>query len=302
MPPETSKHGSAQQGSSALTDSEVLTRAAAALSLPLTPRQIEQLLAYRDTLLKWNKVYNLTAIRNPRDMLEHHLVDCLAVVPPLQRWLQAQQSPGLPAEAADTAQTAVRTARSEETPSGATATSIAATPAATPAAAPVDLVPVAAPAICPIRVLDVGSGGGLPGVVLAIVIPQWQIDCVDTVAKKATFVRQVAAELGLRNLHSLHARAENLPGGPDKASYALIISRAFAALGDFCDWTQHLLARGGTWVAMKGQVPEPEIQDLPPDIEVFHVEQLLIPGLSVQRCLVWMRPRAETGPDLGATT
>ena len=149
----------------------------------------------------------------------------------------------------------------------------------------------------PIRVLDVGSGGGLPGVVLAIVMPKWQVDCVDAVAKKATFVRQVAAELGLRNLHGLHARAENLQGGPNGGPYALITSRAFASLADFCALTRHLLMPGGAWVAMKGLVPETEMRALQAEVDVFHVEQIQVPGLPVQRCLVWMQARAATPTD-----
>lgn len=139
----------------------------------------------------------------------------------------------------------------------------------------------------PIRLLDVGSGGGLPGVVLAIVDPVWDVSCVDTVGKKAAFIRQVAGELALPNLHSLQARVEALPG----PRFDVITSRAFASLADFVRLTRPLLAADGVWLAMKGRSPDDEIAALAPDIEVFHVEPLVVPGLEAERCLVWLRPR-----------
>jgi len=139
----------------------------------------------------------------------------------------------------------------------------------------------------PLRLLDVGSGGGLPGVVLAAVEPGWDVTCVDTVGKKAAFVRQVAAELGLPNLHAEHARVESLKAPP----FDLITSRAFASLPDFVQLTRPLLAPGGVWMAMKGKPPSDEVAALPSDMEVFHVEPLTVPGLDAERCLVWMRPR-----------
>ncbi len=135
------------------------------------------------------------------------------------------------------------------------------------------------------RLLDVGSGGGLPGVVLAACLPQLQVTCVDTVAKKAAFVRQVAAELGLPNLHSVHTRVESMRAGP----FDIITSRAFASLGDFTRLTQPLLAPKGQWMAMKGKTPDDELAELPPHVDVFHVEPLSVPGLEAQRCLVWMK-------------
>jgi 16S rRNA (guanine527-N7)-methyltransferase len=137
------------------------------------------------------------------------------------------------------------------------------------------------------RLLDVGSGGGLPGVVLAACLPQLQITCVDTVAKKAAFIRQAAAELQLGNLQAAHARVESLQARP----FHVITSRAFASLPDFIRWTQPLLAPGGQWMAMKGKRPDDEIAELPAHVDVFHVEPLQVPGLEAQRCLVWMRPR-----------
>lgn len=137
------------------------------------------------------------------------------------------------------------------------------------------------------RLLDVGSGGGLPGVVIATLLPGWDVTCVDAVAKKTAFVRQVAGVLGLPNLHAVHSRIEDLQAPP----FPLITSRAFASLADFAALTRRHLAPGGAWVAMKGRAPEDEMAALPPNIDVFHVEPLSVPGLDAQRCLVWMQPR-----------
>lgn len=138
------------------------------------------------------------------------------------------------------------------------------------------------------RVLDVGSGGGLPGVVLAVLAPSLDVSCVDTVGKKAAFIRQVAGQLALPGLHALHARVESLP----PARYDVITSRAFASLKDFTALTAHLLQPAGVWMAMKGKRPDDEMAALPPSVSVFHVEQLQVPGLAADRCLVWMRPAA----------
>lgn len=137
-----------------------------------------------------------------------------------------------------------------------------------------------------LTLLDVGSGGGLPGVVLAILQPGWRVTCVDAVAKKVGFIRQAALELGLPNLHAEHARVEELP--PVHAD--VVISRAFASLPDFTAWTRQHLAPSGVWVAMKGKHPSDEINALPADIEVFHVERLQVPGLNAERCAIWLRP------------
>jgi 16S rRNA (guanine527-N7)-methyltransferase len=136
------------------------------------------------------------------------------------------------------------------------------------------------------RVLDVGSGGGLPGVVLAVMLPALDVTCVDTVGKKAAFVRQVALTLQLANLHAEHCRVEQLKARP----FDLITARAFASLADFSRLTRHLLAPGGVWMALKGKHPADEIAALPADVSVFHVERLSVPGLDAERCLVWMRP------------
>ncbi len=136
----------------------------------------------------------------------------------------------------------------------------------------------------PLRVLDVGSGAGLPGVVLAICCPGLAVDCVDTVAKKAAFIQQVAAQLQLGNLRGLHERVERLSG-----PYDLICSRAFASLADFVNWSGQALAEEGVWMAMKGKRPSEEIASLPAHVGVFHVEPLQVPGLAAERCLVWLR-------------
>jgi 16S rRNA (guanine527-N7)-methyltransferase len=138
------------------------------------------------------------------------------------------------------------------------------------------------------RLLDVGSGGGLPGAVFAILQPELNVSCVDTVGKKVAFVRQVALELGLRNLHAEHARVEQLQAPP----FQIVCARAFASLADFTRLTTTLLAPGGVWLAMKGKRPNDEIAALPVGVDVFHVEPIEVPGLAAERCLVWMRPRA----------
>jgi 16S rRNA (guanine527-N7)-methyltransferase len=137
------------------------------------------------------------------------------------------------------------------------------------------------------RILDVGSGGGLPGVVLALVEPAWEVTCIDAVGKKAAFVRQVAGELALPNLHALHARVEAVSCLP----FDVITARAFASLPGLVHLTRPLVAPGGVWMAMKGRRPDDELAALPSDIDVFHVEPLTVPGLDADRCLIWMRPR-----------
>ena len=196
----------------------------------MTEAQRHQLLGYMDLIQKWNKVYNLTALRDPADMLTHHLLDSLTAIAPLRRHTQGQ----------------------------------------------------------PIKVLDVGSGGGLPGVVLAICMPELNVSCVDTVAKKAAFVQQVAVSLKLPNLRGLHARVESLTD-----PYQVICSRAFASLPDFVTWSRSALAEGGVWMAMKGKHPQGEIDALPTDVQVFHVEPLTVPGLDVERCMVWMKAKTD---------
>jgi 16S rRNA (guanine527-N7)-methyltransferase len=205
------------------------------LALPADDSLVDRLLGYLDLLHKWNQAYNLSAVRDPQQMVHQHLLDCLAALPPLDAYLQGRNA----------------------------------------------------------RILDVGSGAGLPGVVWALMRPGWSVCCVDAVAKKAGFVRQVAAELGLRNLHAEHARVEQLRW--DRVD--VVVSRAFASLADFSALTRKHLLPGGCWLAMKGKLPADEMAALPADVKVFHVEPLRVPGLDAQRCLVWMRP--ETVQELG---
>lgn len=136
----------------------------------------------------------------------------------------------------------------------------------------------------PADLLDVGAGAGLPGVVIAITCPEVSVTCVDTVAKKAAFIQQVAATLKLPNLKGLHARVETLT-----QPYDVVCSRAFASLVDFTTWSQSALAAHGVWMAMKGKYPEQELAQLPRNVHVFHVERLQVPDLHAERCIIWMR-------------
>jgi 16S rRNA (guanine527-N7)-methyltransferase len=204
------------------------------LQLELDARQVELLLDYVGLLQKWNKVYNLTAVRDPAEMMTHHLLDSLAAIGPLLRQTQGRA----------------------------------------------------------LQLLDVGSGGGLPGVVIAIACPQIQVRCVDTVAKKAAFIQQAAATLKLPNLRGLHARVESL-NALSGQGYDVVCSRAFASLIDFVHWSRAALNADGVWMAMKGKHPAEELDALKADAsvaDVFHVEQLQVPGLDAERCIVWMRP------------
>ena len=137
----------------------------------------------------------------------------------------------------------------------------------------------------PLRLLDVGSGGGLPGVVLAITCPALQIHCVDAVAKKAGFIRQAGAELGLPNLHSHHSRVEQLK----LPAFDVVTSRAFASLADFVRWTRPLVAPGGRWLAMKGLRPDDELKGLPADVAVEAIIPLAVPGLDAERHLIILK-------------
>lgn len=209
------------------------------LALVLDDAQIIRLLDYLELIQKWTWVYNLTAVRDPAEMLTHHLLDSLAVIAPLRRQLARQ------------------------------------TQSATSAVSPSVM-----------RLLDVGSGAGLPGVVIAICCPEITVHCVDAVAKKSAFIQQVALTLKLPRLRGLHARVERLTD-----QYDVISSRAFASLPDFVTGSGVALAEQGVWLAMKGKYPADEIAALPTGVEVFHVEQLAVPGLNAERCIVWMRTR-----------
>ncbi|QNN56814.1 16S rRNA (guanine(527)-N(7))-methyltransferase RsmG [Diaphorobacter ruginosibacter] len=203
------------------------------LELDLGESQLAQLMEFQSLLQKWNKVYNLTSVRDPQEMLTHHLLDSLAAVKPLQRHLAA-----MPAGQRE-------------------------------------------------KLLDVGSGGGLPGVVFAICCPDLDVSCVDTVAKKAAFINQAAAALRLPNLHGIHARVETLT-----QKFDVVSCRAFASLIDFTTWSRQALADHAVWLAMKGKQTDDEQAALGADVEVFHVEQLVVPGLDADRCIVWMRPKS----------
>ena len=203
-----------------------LLAASDALKLSLSPPTQDALLAYLDLIAKWNKVYNLTAVRDPAEMMTHHLLDSMAVIAPL----------------------------TQRVPRG--------------------------------TLLDVGSGAGLPGAVIAICCPTIHVTCVDAVAKKATFIKQVALELRLPNLVGLHGRIETI-----EQPFDVICSRAFASLLDFTQGSASALSQSGLWMAMKGKLPTDELAALPASIDVFHVEQLKVPGLDAARCLVWMQKK-----------
>lgn len=205
-----------------------------ALKLASSEQQRGQLLAYLDLLERWNRVYNLTAVREPQQMLTLHLADCLALLPAL-----AEQSPR--------------------------------------------------------RLLDVGSGGGLPGLVLAIMRPDIQVTLNDAVQKKCAFMQQAAAELRLQNVEVQHGRVEQLEG----QTYDCITSRAFSDLATLVKLTERLLAQEGRWAAMKGLPPREELAALPAEIET-QVQTLDVPGLQAQRCVVWMLRRTISTQDQGS--
>lgn len=214
-----------------------LEQGAASLGLLLGVEQIDKLMGFLDLLQKWNKVYNLTSVRDLQEMMSLHMLDSLAAVPALQRHVASLgKAPG------------ERTAQ-----------------------------------------LDVGSGGGLPGVVFAVCCPEVDIHCVDAVGKKAAFLQQVAVALKLPNLKGIHARVESLKG-----PYEIVSCRAFASLIDFTTWSRAAIADNGIWFAMKGKHPQEEIDALGKNVEVFHVEPLQVPGLDAERCIVWAKPVADT--------
>ena len=204
----------------------------AALGLSLGEDARRQLIDYLGLLVKWNAVYNLTAIRDPEQMLVQHLLDSLATVRPL-----LESSTG---------------------------------------SHPV-----------PRSLFDIGSGGGLPGIPLAIVWPQARVDLVEPVGKKAAFLRQCAAELGLANVTVHAARVEDLP--PPAIAPDLIVCRAFASLADFVGGLARLAGPDTRVVAMKGHVPEDEIAALPPEWEAAGLLPLEVPGLDAARHLVFLR-------------
>lgn len=206
-----------------------LRDACAALGLPVDDDQVTRLLGYLAQLQRWNRTYNLTAIRDPGQMLVQHIFDSLAVTRPLDAAIPLQGG----------------------------------------------------------SLYDIGSGAGLPGVVLAIMRPGWQVTCIDAVEKKTAFVRQMSGALQLRNLAAAHARVETLPPGQCHA----VTSRAFAALQDFATLAGQHVRDDGTLVALKGKIPDEEIEQLhaATDWRVERIESLSVPELDAQRCLIWMR-------------
>ncbi|GAB2893252.1 16S rRNA (guanine(527)-N(7))-methyltransferase RsmG [Uliginosibacterium flavum] len=194
----------------------------AALGLDLDDITQQRLLAYGALLMKWNKVYNLTAIRDEASMIDLHLLDSLAILPHL-----AQVT----------------------------------------------------------RVADIGSGGGLPGIPLAICRPDCEVALVETVGKKTSFLTQAKAELGLTNLSVHNTRVENLKPA---VLYPAVSSRAFASLYDFVTLTEHLLAPGGQWIAMKGVYPQDEIDALPAGITLRESRRLEVPGVAAERHLLFI--------------
>jgi 16S rRNA (guanine527-N7)-methyltransferase len=202
---------------------QVLAEGVKELKLDLNEKQHEQLLDYLALLFKWNSVYNLTSVRDPMQMVTHHLLDSLAAVP---AFLDATS------------------------------------------------------------VLDVGAGGGLPGIVLAIARPTMRVALIDTVHKKTAFLTQVKAELGLSNVTVHTARVEQLQV-PHK--FDVITSRAFADLSDFVNWSGHLLAEGGQFIALKGVAPADEQERLPSPWQVEELRPLHVPGLNAERHLVFIK-------------
>jgi len=217
--------------------SERLTRALDLLRLTTQPAQQAALLEYLSQLLRWNKTYNLTAIRDPDQALVQHIFDSLSLVPPMSRALALH-----PSEASS--------------------------------------------------IVDVGSGGGLPGVILAIMLPHVKVTCVDAVEKKAMFVRQMAGVLALPNLSAQHARIETIE--PFQSS--IVTSRAFASLQDFAQLSGKHVREGGYLLAMKGREPTEELTALHAHTAwaAQTIEPLTVPELEGQRCLVWMQRKGTT--------
>ena len=200
----------------------------AAAALP--PGSRDRLVAYLELLLKWNRTYNLTAIREPARMVTHHVLDALAVLPHLRD---------------ETAETA----RAEW------------------------------------RMLDVGSGGGVPAIPIAIARPAWRVVAIDSNHKKGAFLQQAVIELQLSNVEAVIARVEEYAA---PAPFDIVISRAFSDLATFVETSARHLADGGRLVAMKGVYPDEEIALLPPAFRVVAAPALTVPGLDAQRHLIIM--------------
>ena len=198
-----------------------------AMAISVSDKQFNQLCLYIDLLEKWNVAYNLTALKNERQMVYHHLLDSLSLTPFVP----------------DTAKT----------------------------------------------VLDVGSGGGTPGIPLAIYRPDLAVTLVDSNSKKTAFLRQAVIELGLNNVQVITERVENIK----EIQFDTIVSRAFAELGDFVRLTEQILAKNGVWLAMKGVYPYEEMDRLPENIMVKQVLEVKVPFIDGSRHIVEMAVKGE---------
>ena len=207
-----------------------LTKAAEKMGLVLDDKQKQSVLLYLELIQKWNKTYNITAIKEAEQILVQHLFDSLSVIAPLQQQVGANKA-------------AV--------------------------------------------VLDVGSGGGLPGVIIAICCPHWHVICIDAVEKKTSFITMVAGRLGLKNLSSKHCRIEDYAS--DEAD--LVVSRAFASLSDFANWSGHTAKKNGHLAAMKGHYYPDEIAELEKTSDwLLDLWQALeVVDMDAERCLIWLK-------------
>ncbi|GGE93434.1 16S rRNA (guanine(527)-N(7))-methyltransferase RsmG [Kangiella profundi] len=195
------------------------------IGITLTDDKSERLLNYLSLLLKWNKAFNLTAITNPEEALNLHLLDSVSVSPAISNY---------------------------ET------------------------------------LLDVGTGGGLPGIPLAIINPEKQFTLLDTNSKKTRFLKQVVYELGLTNVTVINQRVQDFE---NQSGYACILSRAFASLADIVQWTEHLLAADGHWLAMKGQYPQQELDELPETTELVSAQEVKLPGVNASRWFIYLKQK-----------
>ena len=212
-------------------NASAVASAAAELGLRLSKSQSDGLARYAALLLRWNTVHNLTAIATPAQVLSHHLLDSLAIVPEIQH------------VAGDGS----------------------------------------------LRVLDVGAGGGLPGIPLAIAMPKLHVTLIDKVQKKVAFLTQAKLELALDNLTCVHARVETWQAHPP---FEVIVARAFSSLRELVGLTRHLLAPNGSWCAMKGALPRNEIEELKrciPHVRVGPTVKLQVPHMNAERHLIWMQ-------------
>lgn len=205
-----------------MTPHQQLEAGASLLGLALDAGQLDKLMQYLGLIQKWNRVHNLTALRDPQIMLTHHLLDSLAVLPHVHIN----------------------------------------------------------------RLLDVGSGAGLPGIPLAVARPDWGVTLSDSNHKKSSFQQQAMIEMGLSNVRVAPGRVEDIKPGQ---KFDGVISRAFSEIADFVSCSHHLLATGGRWYAMKGACPDEELAQLPAGIEVERVVPLAVPGLDAQRHLIILK-------------